>query len=710
MTGIGRAVQHGEHTGAGQDGRVPLMGTPSPALATGAGPRAGLLFGLGLLVVLVLAVIHLTQGTSALSLGQLVGYVTGRSDPDSREVVGAILSGSRIPRLVTGLLVGLVLGIAGVAMQSLARNPLASPDTLAVNAGAELAVAVSAVLGISLPGALGALIAFAGGLVAAAMVVLLGGSGSSARLVLAGTALALALGAVTGSLKILFREETGGLFAWGSGSLLQVNLDTAVQVLPVMAIGIAGLLMLSRRMDLLALGDDTASLLGVHVGRVRVVVLVLAVLLASCAVTLAGPIGFVGLFAPAIVTMLGRWAPGLARHRLRYPAAAIAGAGMVLGADVALRALFGATAGVNVPTAVVTSIFGAVLLIVVARRMAATRSARSTGSVATASPRRFAIMLTAAGVLAVAALVVALLFGGRLVLLGDVANWLRGLSGWSLTATLDERVPRVLAAFLAGAALAAAGTTVQAVCRNPLAEPGLLGISAGAGLGAVLTITLVPNAGIWTMAGAAAVGAFAAFAVVYLLGRRGGLDSGRLVLVGIGVSAGGTALIAMLIVLTDPWNKVRAITWLSGSTYGRTFGQILPVAAALVLLVPMMIAARRRLDLLALDDDVPRLLGVELERTRLLHLAGAAILTAASVCAVGVISFVGLVAPHCARALVGARHGRVIPVAVLLGGVLVSVGDTVGRTVIHPDQLPAGLIAAVIGAPYFIYLLWRTRD
>ncbi len=661
-------------------------------------------------LLLVLAAFHLTQGTSGIGLADLWAQLTHSGDDAHRTLVGTILTGSRIPRLVTGLLVGVVLGVAGVAMQSLARNPLASPDTLAVNAGAQFAVTMVAALGISLPALPGNGVAFIGGLLAAGVVVLIGGSGSTARLVLAGTALAMALSAVTSTMMILFQQETAGLFAWGSGSLLQIDLDTVRQLLPVMVAAIGVLLLLSHRMDLLALGDDTASMLGVHVGRLRVVVLLVSVLLATTAVAMAGPIGFVGLFAPASVGLLVRFAPGLARHRVRYPAAALIGAVTVIGADVLLRAIFGDTAGVNVPTGVVTTVLGAILLVAIARRTSASRVASSTGAVATGSRRRFACWLAVAIVAAVIFLVSGIVLGGRLVLLGDLPNWLAGRSSVELSGVLDERMPRVLGAFLAGAALAAAGTTVQAVCRNPLAEPGLLGITAGAGLGAVLVITVFPAAGAVTIMAAAAAGAVLAFGLVYLLARRNGLDSGRLVLVGIGVFAGGTALISMLIVLTDPWNQVKALTWLSGSTYGRTITQILPVAVLLVVLLPLMMAGRRRLDLMSLDDDAPRLLGVELERARLLHLGGAALLTAAAVCAVGVVGFVGLVAPHCARALVGARNGRVLPVAALIGGVLVSVGDTVGRTVIFPAQLPAGLVATVIGAPYFVYLLWRTRD
>lgn len=136
---------------------------------------------------------------------------------------------------------------------------------------------------------------------------------------------------------------------------------------------------------------------------------------------------------------------------------------------------------------------------------------------------------------------------------------------------------------------------------------------------------------------------------------------------------------------------------------------MLPVAIAVAVAVPLTWVVRRELDLLALDEDTPRLVGVGLEKVRLLVLLVAAVLAALCVSAVGVVGFVGLVAPHAARALVGGRHVRVIPVAVLLGAVLLGVADLVGRTVIAPAQVPAGLVVALIGAPYFVYLLARSR-
>ncbi|RII87328.1 ABC transporter permease, partial [Clavibacter michiganensis subsp. insidiosus] len=205
------------------------------------------------------------------------------------------------------------------------------------------------------------------------------------------------------------------------------------------------------------------------------------------------------------------------------------------------------------------------------------------------------------------------------------------------------------------------------------------------------------------------LGALAAAAVVFGLAARGGFPQNRLVLIGVGVSAGTAAAISMIIVLTDPFNGAKALTWLSGSTYGRGVDDALPVLVALVLAVAVAAPRHRMLDLVALDDDTPRLLGVSLGRARLLALSVAVVLTATAVAAVGVIGFVGLVAPHAARALVGSRHARVVPAAILLGAALVTLADLLGRTVIAPGQLGAGLVTALVGTPYFVWLLWRGR-
>ena len=664
-----------------------------------------------LVTLLVLATgWHLTQGTSGIGFDDLWRLATGAEWPGS-EATRDVLVGSRIPRVAAAVAVGFALGVAGTLLQSLARNPIAAPDTLAVTGGAYFAVTAVAAFGVAVPLWGSTAVAFAGGLAASLLVIGLAGIGTSTtRLVLAGSAVALALQSATSTLLLLFEEETTSLFAWGSGSLSQLDLAAVRHAAPVVLTATVAAALLARRLDLLALGDDPASVLGVPVRSTRLIGTLLAVLLTAASVTLAGPIGFVGLFAPVLVRLLGTVVPGLLRHVVLLTAAGLMGAVVVVAADVAVRALLGADEAIAVPTGVTTTIAGALFIVMLARRGRDKGPARRspTARVAVRSRPRVVLVLVL-GVAAVAGvLVLGLLAGHTWLRTGDLALWLQGEGTPLVRFALEERAPRVVAALVAGAALALSGSLVQATCRNPLAEPGILGITGGAGLAAVIGVTTlgVSRGGVL---GLAVLGALIAFAVVYLVSWRGGLDSDRLVLVGIGVWYGTTSLSTSFLIRSNPWDTPRIFTWLSGTTYGRTWDQILPVALTLAVAVVVALAVRRDLDLLALDDDAPRLAGIRLERTRLVVLIVAALLAATSAVAVGVVGFVGLVAPHAARALVGARHIRSIPTAMLLGAVLLGLADAFGRTVIAPSQLPAGLAVALLGTPYFVYLLARTR-
>lgn len=659
-----------------------------------------------LLLVAALAVVDITQGTAAVGPSEVWKALTGRADPGDASVVIA----SRLPRMTAALLVGAVLGTAGAALQAISRNVLASPDTLAVNAGSYLALGIAAATGISLPLLASSGIAFAGGLAAAAVVLGLSGLGAgTVRLVLAGSALTLGLTAVTEGLLLLFPEETHGLYEWNQGSVAQNGFDGVLQTAPIGVVGLIGLVLLARRVDALALGDDAARGVGVPVRATRVTAVVLAALLSTSAVTLAGPVGFVGLCAPALVRPLGRRFRTFTRSRARLPLAGLAGAALVLGSDVLLRALVPSDLAVAVPTGVVTSLVGALFLIVMAARVRDTAGAAPPDKLRIRSRTAFIGTTAVLVVVLVGLTVAAVLIGDSKLLLGDVVNWAQGRAGQTVSFVLDTRVPRVLAALLAGAALALAGTLIQAVTRNPLADPGILGVTNGAAVGAVLLVTTVPAAGSWSIAAGAFTGAALSAVLVFGLAAKGGFRQNRLVLVGFGVATGSAAVVSLLIILTDPFNATKALTWLAGSTYGRTLPDVVPLAVALVIGLAVAVARRTELDLVSLDEDTPRLLGLHLGRGRLGFLVLSVLLSATAVAAAGTIGFVGLVAPHAARALVGRRHVRVVPVAVLLGAVLVCTADLVGRTAIAPAQLGAGLMTAVIGTPYFLYLLVRSR-
>ncbi len=682
---------------------------------TGPGGTAA---GAGVLAILVLTIVavglwHLTQGTSGVGPRDLLRLLGGAQESVGGVPVSDVLTGSRLPRLFAGVAVGFALGAAGALLQSITRNVLASPDTLAVTAGSYFALSLVAAFGLAVPLWASSGVAFVGGLLAAALVLGLAGNSAgngTTRLILAGSATAMALDAATAMLLILFKENTTGLFAWGSGSLAQLNLDASVRAAPVIIVVVCVAFLLCRRLDVLKLGDDSAATLGVPIRSTRLIAVICAVVLTSLSVTLAGPIAFVGLGAPVLARLIANRVQILHRHLFLLPLSGLLGALLILLADAVLRGILSAEGATSIPTGIPTAMLGAVLIVILALRMRDSGPIRQPphARIGIHSRRRFLAALVIAAVLLLAALVIGLLAGSLWLRLGDVSLWLQGAAPDLIGRALDERGPRVAAAALAGAALGLAGCVVQATVRNPLAEPGLLGITAGAGLGAVSVVTSGAGGRPLLIIMAVVMG-LATFALIALLAWRGGFLPDRFVLIGIGCGYGLSALTTFLLLRSDPWNTPRILTWLSGTTYGRTFPDVAPVALGLLLAVPLLFMMRRQLDLLAIDEDTPRILGIRSDRTRLLLLAVAAVLASLSVVAIGAVGFVGLVAPHLARALVGARHGRLIPVSMLLGALLVSVADILGRTLISPAQIPAGLMIALIGGPYFAWLLRRSR-
>lgn len=293
---------------------------------------------------------------------------------------------------------------------------------------------------------------------------------------------------------------------------------------------------------------------------------------------------------------------------------------------------------------------------------------------------------------------------------GDVLRTLVGQGDPQATIVIwNIRLPRVAAALLVGAALAAAGASYQALFRNPLVSPDILGVSAGAGLGAVAGIFLsLPVAAIQA---SAFVGGMAAVGVVTLVAAavRGADRTLTLVLVGVVIGALAGAATSLLKVLADPYDQLPAITfWLLGSLASVTSADILPaLPAVLVGLVPLALL-RWRINVLSMGDEEARALGVEAGRTRFLVIAAATLVTASVTALAGVVGWVGLVIPHVARMLVGPGFGRLLPVSALIGAGYLLAVDTLART-IAPVEVPLGILTAVIGAPFFVVLLARGR-
>ena len=274
------------------------------------------------------------------------------------------------------------------------------------------------------------------------------------------------------------------------------------------------------------------------------------------------------------------------------------------------------------------------------------------------------------------------------------------------------RFPRIVLAGLVGAALAISGATYQGLFRNPLADPYLIGVASGAGLGAtIVLLTSVPLyfQGISLLPLAAFAGGLLAVSIAYSIARQsGGLPLTTLILAGVAIGLLAGAMTSLLMIRADP--DVRPLLgWLLGGFIGTSWRDVLTILPYLALGVPVMMAYARVLNLFQLNEDEAKHLGVNVERTKLLLIVLASLTTAAAVSVSGLIGFVGLIAPHAVRLVWGYDHRFLLPMAMLVGAGFLILADVVARTVVSPTELPVGVVTAFCGAPFFLYLLRRGR-
>jgi len=272
------------------------------------------------------------------------------------------------------------------------------------------------------------------------------------------------------------------------------------------------------------------------------------------------------------------------------------------------------------------------------------------------------------------------------------------------------RAPRILVALLVGAALAVSGAILQGVIRNPLAAPDVVGITGGASVGAVAFITYMPSAvSIHWMPLAAILGAFMATMLIYVIAWRQGVNPLRLVLVGIGISSLLSAMTSFMLVFSPAYSASSAYIWLTGTIYGSTWTHVAILLPWMTFCAILMCFYMRPMNLQLLTDETAIGLGSHVQRYRIILILISLCLAGVAVSVGGVIGFVGLIAPHVARKLVGPIYSRLIPVSALFGAIVVALADLVGRTAFLPLDIPVGVFTSGIGAPFFIYLLYRSR-
>lgn len=628
----------------------------------------------------------------------LFGAVVTTRPPLPGDAAGALetvlLWHSLVPRAVTALIAGAALGLSGMLLQRVLRNPVADPSTLGIASGAQLALAAATVFAPALLALSREGVALAGGIGALAIVLGLGWRRSldPVIVVLSGMVVSLICAALSAAIVLAEGDYVMSLFIWGAGALHQQSWDTALALAPRLAAGFGAAALLLRPLAVIGLDDASARGLGVALVTTRLAVIGLAVWLAASVTAEVGIIGFVGLAAPALAR-----AAGARTTRRMLLAAPVAGAVLLSITDSAVQ-LLGDGFSDLAPTGAATALLGAPLLLwlTLRERFGTGVPATSPAAPRASRPWRRIAVLTA---LAAGAAGLAL-FVGR-----DPDGW-NIATGQPLADLLPFRWPRVAVAGAAGALLAAAGTLMQRLMGNPLAGPELLGVGAGGGVGLSAVLFLTGSPGPLLLALGIAGGSGAVLAALLAIAATARIGPERLLLAGVALGALAMAIVSAVLAQGD-MRAYALLLWMAGST-----DRAGPVEAAAglvmvaVLVVPLVLL-KRPLDLLPLGEGPSRALGLAVGRGRLIIAGIAAIQAAVASFLIGPLSLVGLIAPHLARVLGLARAGQHLAAAVVIGAGTMILADWLARLVIFPYQLPVGLFAALVGGPYLLVLLNR---
>jgi len=606
---------------------------------------------------------------------------------------------STLPRIVTALLAGAALSLSGSLLQQVLRNPLASPETLGISAGANLALVAVMLAFPALQGLSRDVVALFGSAAAAAAVFLIGARRgfSPFALVLSGLIVSVWSGALAAILVLMNDRYLSGLFIWGAGSLAQQSWTIPLSLLPKIAVLTITAFLMARPLSLMELGDSGASGLGLSVRRTRIAAVCLAIVLAAIVTSAVGVIGFIGLIAPRVAHLAG------ARHmKNQLIWSPLIGAGLLLLTDQALMLLSGASS-TFLPTGAITALLGAPLLLLMLPRLKAIQRSGPVpthGSNRTTHASRKLLLVAIAGLLI---LLMGAIFFGRAP---DGAWTFLAYLQW--TDVLPYRLPRVVAAFAAGTMLGVVGAILQRLSGNEMASPEVLGISAGATIGVTAALFILPAAG---MAAQLAFGGFGAFAVlltIFFFGIRSGFAPERVLLTGIALGAMLDAFISVLAASGDPRAMI-IMQWMSGSTYLVDTPKAISATFAAALGLALSFLAHRWLDLLPLGTQAAQAIGIRVNFARACLFALAASMTAAATLVVGPLSFIGLMGPHLARELGLRRATPQLAGAALAGGGLMVLADWFGRMIAFPYQIPAGLVSALVGAPLLLILLIKRR-
>lgn len=598
-----------------------------------------------------------------------------------------------LPRMLMAVAAGAASALATALLQQIMRNPLASDGTLAVGGGAQTALLLVTVFAPALMDWGAAVWAFIGALFALFAVLWLSAARGMRPLavVLAGMVMSLYLGAVSGVITLFFSEEARGVMLWGSGSLVQDSWHDSLQLLWRVLLAAAAAAILVKPLSAMMLSDEQAASLGISVKTVRLLVLLLAAFLSANVVAVVGMLGFTGLAAATLANH-----SRLRRLPEKLLAAALYGALLLWITDCILM-LLKHYFGWDFPAGAVSALLGAPLLLWLMRSGSMRPIQAASASSGTMAVQKMSPLLKALPVFLLIAACAALLLGR------DNQGWYVATDAflWQL------RYPRLLLAAACGIMLAVCGVVLQRLTLNPMASPELLGISSGTAIGITFALMVFDMALGSTAFYAVGIGsALAALFLLLQFNHKNAMAAEPVMLTGLALAALGDAVLRVFSAGGD-MRVQQLLVWLSGSTYHVSAKG---AWAALILAAVLLLATlplSRWLALLGLGGVAAHSAGVNTTLARGILVVFAAVLTAMATLIIGPLSFVGLLAPHLA-ALLGARLVRQqLYAAAAIGAAVMICADWLGRQLLFPYEIPAGLVSTLIGGAYFLWLMRR---
>ncbi|ELA09319.1 iron-hydroxamate transporter permease subunit [Moraxella macacae 0408225] len=619
-----------------------------------------------------------------------------------------------LPTMLVAMFAGGLLGVVSVLLQQLVKNTLASDTTLSLGVGAQLALLVVAVFLPSF-GVYGRFwVAFVGAMASMGLLFAIAAKSrvNPVVLILGGLVISILFSAVSQLLIIFYPNLTMAVLLWGSGNLTQSSWQNSQFLLAISVILLPILFLLLKPLTLMSLDDRQAKSLGVPVSTMRLVLITLAAMVTASVVSRVGVLSFVGLAAASVVNVLA-----IRRVGMRLLAGFGFGAALLWLTNnlvALLKAWFGSLLALNLPVGAFTGILGAGLIIWLVLRQSRQQSTQLHEPSAFLMVKRKKIglsfwlkVLLSLAILTALALFIAPNAVGNLAVQTDV------------DAMNQFRLPRTLSAMATGVMLAAAGVLLQNLTRNPMASPEVMGVSSGSALGVVLAFVFAPfllNSGVLAFLGLDAnaqmllfalsglLGAGVVLAVILGLARK--LSPSYLLLVGVAISALMNGVLILIQISGDPRLQT-ILNWLSGTTYHANPSLAWGLILVAVLLFVASFFILKPLKLIALDTVVAKSLGVSVKRTEIVVLSLVALLSTASTLAIGPLSFVGLMMPHLAIQLGAVQLPKQLALSAILGAMLMLLADWVGRYAIFPYEIPAGVIASVVGGVYFLWLMRR---